>query len=332
MTAGATTGAPGQPFQFPAEQQEQRKRAEKLSWLSLALLVSTAIVVWATLGQSEAMKTAWVEDLLGLVPPIVLLVALRVESRAPTKRFPYGYFRITSIAFLITAAVLSLAGLWLLYDSVTKLVAKERPPVGAMTLFGHTLWAGWPMIAALTYCVGIGILLGRLKGPVAEKLNDRALAADADMNKAGWMSEGAAIIGILLIGYGKWWGDSLAAAFISLNIVRDGWKNLRQVVADLMDESPTKLGGHELESLPERIRDAAERLPWVEKAAVRLREHGHVISGDVFIVPRDEAHLVSRVEQAAGDLTKVDWRIYSLTVMPVSSLDDEARQRRSAAS
>jgi cation diffusion facilitator family transporter len=326
MTAGATSGAPAQAFQFPAEQQQQRKRAAKLSWLSLALLVSTAILVWATLGQSEAMKTAWVEDLLGLVPPIVLLVALRVERRAPTKRFPYGYFRVVSIAFLITAAVLSLAGLWLLYDSLTKLIARERPPVGAMTLFGHTIWAGWPMVAALTYCVAIGILLGRLKGPVADKLNDRALAADADMNKAGWMSEGAAIVGILLIGYGKWWGDSLAAAFISLNIVRDGWVNLRQVVADLMDESPTKLGGQELEELPVTIRDAAERLPWVKEAAVRLREHGHVISGDVFVVPRDEADLVRRIERAADDLTKVDWRIYSLTVMPVSTLDDQPRR------
>ncbi|HEV7993789.1 MAG TPA: cation transporter [Gemmatimonadaceae bacterium] len=323
MTAGATPGAKAEPFQFPPEQQQQRKRARTLSWLSLALLISTAVLVWATLGQSEAMKTAWVEDLLGLVPPIVMLVALRVENRAPSKRYPYGYFRVVSIAFLITAAVLSLAGLWLLRDSVAKLIARERPPVGAMTLFGHTVWAGWPMIAALTYCVAIGILLGRLKGPVAEKLNDRALAADADMNKAGWMSEGAAIIGILLIGYGKWWGDSLAAAFISLNIVRDGWVNLRQVVADLMDESPTKLGGHELEALPDKIRAAAEQLPWVDKAAVRLREHGHVISGDVFIVPRDQGQgdLVKRIERAADDLAKVDWRIYSLTVMPVSELD-----------
>jgi cation diffusion facilitator family transporter len=324
---------PGRAFEFPAEQQEQRKRAGKLSWLSVVALISTAIVVWATLGQSEAMKTAWVEDLLGLVPPIVVLVALRVENRVPNRRFPYGYFRIVSIAFLITAAVLALAGLWLLYDSLTKLLAKQRPPVGAMTIFGHTLWAGWPMIAALTYCVVVGIVLGRLKGPVARKLNDRALAADADMNKAGWMSEGAAIAGIVLIGYGQWWGDSVAAAFISLNIVRDGWVNLRQVVADLMDESPTKLGGKELEALPEKIRDAAEQLPWVKEAAVRLREHGHVISGDVFVVPRDEADLVARVERAADDLTKLDWRIYSLMVMPVSALDGErVPHRRSASS
>jgi cation diffusion facilitator family transporter len=311
----------GRRFQFPPEQQELRHKTARLSWLSLVLLTSTAVVIYMTLGQSEAMKTAWIEDLLALIPPIALLIALKIENREPNERFPYGYFRAISIAFLVISAVLLLVGAWLLLDSVMKLLEGARAPVGTMTVFGRTIWTGWAMIAALTYCVGIGILMGHLKQPVAETLNDRALAADADMNKAGWMSEGAAIVGIVLIGYGKWWGDAAAAAFISLNIVRDGWVNLRQVVTDLMDESPTKLGETELESLPRRMRDAAERLPWVEKAAVRLRESGHVIAGEVFVVPRAETDLVANVEAASQSLCELDWRIYSLTVMPVSGLD-----------
>jgi cation diffusion facilitator family transporter len=312
----------GRPFTFPPEQQRNRQRAARLSWLSIVLLSTTAVAVYLTLGQSEAMKTAWIEDLLGLIPPVALLVALRIETREPNERFPYGYFRAVSIAFLIISSVLLLVGVALLLDSVHKLLTGARAPVGTMTLFGRTLWSGWAMIAALAYCVVIGIVLGRLKAPVAGRLNDRALAADADMNKAGWMSEGAAIAGILLIGYGWWWGDAAAAAFISVNIVRDGWVNLRQVITDLMDESPTRLGGHELESLPRRLRDAAERMPWVEKAAVRLRESGHVIAGEVFVVPRSEANLVARVEEASDSLCQLDWRIHSLTVMPVSALED----------
>jgi cation diffusion facilitator family transporter len=317
----------GKRFEFPAEQQKQRHRAAKLSWLSLVLLASTAIAVYLTLGQSEAMKTAWIEDLMALIPPAVLLVALKLENREPNERYPYGYFRVLSIAFLITSALLTLVGVWLLFDSTMKLIGGERAPIGTMTLFGRTVWSGWLMIAALGYCVAIGILLGRLKQPVANKLTDKALAADADMNKAGWMSEGAAIVGIVLIGYGQWWGDATAAAFISLNILRDGWINLRQVVADLMDESPTEMGGMEMENLPAKVRTAAEQLPWVEKAAVRLREQGHVIAGEVFVVPRTEQDLVRRVEEASDLLCRVDWRIYSLTVMPVSGLEDGVTPR-----
>jgi cation diffusion facilitator family transporter len=309
---------------LPAEQQRSQRRAGKLSWLSVALLTSTAIVIFLTLGQSEAMKTAWIEDVMGLIPPLVLIVALRLENRAPTKRFPFGYFRAVSIAFLVTSSLLTLVGAWLLFDAVMKLLHGERPPIGSRVLMGHTMWAGWAMIAALIYCVCIGVLLGRLKQPVAEKLNDKALAADADMNKAGWMSEGAAIAGILLIGHGQWWGDSVAAAFISINIIRDGWVNLRQVVADVMDEAPTKMGGVELDDIPARLCRMAESRPWVKKAGVRLREHGHVIMGEVFVVPRNESVDVEQIETLAKDLTATDWRLYTLTVMPVSTIENRA--------
>ncbi|MFN2637772.1 MAG: cation diffusion facilitator family transporter [Gemmatimonadaceae bacterium] len=312
----------GRRFVFPRKQWEERKKARKLAWISLAALVSTAILMYVTLGQSEAMKTAWVEDLLGMIPPIVLLIAMRLELREPNERFPYGYFRAVSVAFLVTAAVLALAGAWLLFDSTTRLVARERPPIGAMTLFGHQFWLGWAMIVALMYSVLAGVTLGIRKRPVAEKLHDKSLDADADMNRAGWMSEGAAIVGILLVGYGKWWGDAVAAGFISINIIRDGIRNLREVLADLMDETPTKLGGVETEDLPQRLARAAEKLDWVTKASVRLREQGHVLNGEVFVVPRSSKVAVKDVEDASRELTKMDWRIYSLTVMPVSSLEE----------
>jgi cation diffusion facilitator family transporter len=310
----------GRPFRFPDEQWNERKKAKKLAWASLAILISTAVLMYLTLGQSEAMRTAWVEDLLGMIPPIVFLAAMRIEMKEPNKRFPFGYFRVVSIAFLVTAAVLALAGLWLLFDNLSKLAAGERPPIGTIILFGHQLWLGWVMIAALSYSIIVSVIIGHMKRPVAEKLHDKALDADADMNKADWMSEGAAIVGVLLVGMGKWWGDAVAASFISVNIIRDGFRNLREVLADLMDETPTKLGGTDPEPLPRKIAKAAEELAWVDKASVRLREQGHVLNGEVFVVPHADTVRVADIEDASRDLAKIDWRIYNLTVMPVSDL------------
>ena len=252
----------GRDFEFPPEQQEPRRRAARLSWLSMALLLTTAIAVYLTLGQSQAMKTAWIEDLMGLIPPAVLLVALRLENKEPNDRYPFGHFQAISIAFLVTSALLTLGGLWLLYDSAMRLIHRERVPVGTMTIASHTFWSGWAMIAALVYCVAVGVV------------------------------------------------------------------RLRQVVADLMDETPTEMGGLEMESLPRKLRDAAEQLPWVKKAAVRIRERGHVIAGEVFLVPRTDQDLVRRVEDAMETLSKVDWRIYTLTLMPISELDDGVSPKR----
>ena len=315
----------GEAFRFPGDKDEDRGKIRRLSWASIVSLFVAAVLIGLTVGQSQAMKTAWVSDVLTAVPPAALLVAMRFELRPPSKRFPSGYARAVSIAFLITACVLSLVGVYLFYDSALKLIHRQHPPIGTIELFGHQLWLGWAMIVALFVSMCVGLTLGKLKQPVAERLQSKPLQAEAEMNQAEWMSEGAAIIGILLVAFGFWWGDAAAAAFISLEIVRDGWHNVRQVIGDLMDEAPTKLGKKELDDVPARIREAARALPWVSDAGVRLREHGHAMTGEVFVVPRDGAaldgrRLVEESARAANELEELDWRLHGLLVVPVGAL------------
>jgi cation diffusion facilitator family transporter len=321
----------GQPFRFPPDKWEQREKLRRLSWTSVGMLLLATVITGLTAGQSQAMKTAWLSDFLTAIPPAALLVALRFELREPSERFPEGYARAISVAFLVTACVLTMIGLYLLYDSVMKLVHREHPPIGTVVLFGHQLWLGWVMIAALVVSAIIGYTLGKLKTPVAEELHSKALRAEADMNRAEWLSEAAAVLGITLVAFGLWWGDAAAAAFISIEIVRDGWKNVRQVIGDMMDESPTKLGERELEPLPRRLRDEARQLPWVKDAAVRLREHGHTVTGEVFVVPRHHAlgadELLEETERTAAQLQRIDWRLHGLMVVPVRALEETSPPR-----
>ena len=321
----------GESFRFPPDKWEDREKLRKLSWLSVVMLLIAATITGLTAGQSQAMKTAWISDFLTSVPAMALLVSLRYELRAPSERFPEGYSRAISVAFLVTAIVLSMFGLYLLFDSVMKLVHRQHPPIGSVVLFGHQLWLGWVMIGALFVSLLIGFGLGKLKVPVAERLQSKALHAEAVMNRAEWMSEGAAIIGITLVAFGLWWGDAAAAAFISVEIIRDGWKNVRQVIADLMDESPTKLGEQELEPLPRRLRDEARQRRWVKNAAVRVREHGHTLTGEVFVVPLRDSMSAEELIDASGalaaDLERIDWRLHGLMVVPVHALEETSPPR-----
>src|SRR5437868_14937267 len=93
-------------YEIPAHLQAPHQRARRMAWLSIGLLFSAATALGLTLGQSQAMKTAWVSDLLTAIPPMAFLAATRMEARRPTQRFPFGYTRAISIAFLVTAAVL----------------------------------------------------------------------------------------------------------------------------------------------------------------------------------------------------------------------------------
>jgi len=310
-----------QRFEFPPEQAHLRDRARRYAWRSIVLVILSGIVLFITTGRSQTMKTAWITDVLSIVPSAALIVALRRELQPPNERYPYGHFRVISICFLLTATVLLSMGVWLFGESALKLVRQERPPIGAMVLFGRPIWAGWIMIAALAYSMFTGMYVGRIKQPLAEKLHSKAIEAESATNRNEWMSEGAAIAGLLLVGLGMWWADAAAAAIISLQIVHEGWQSLLQVVGDLMDEAPTKLGTHDLEELPGRVKAAIERLDWVREAAVRLREHGHLVTGEVFVVPHSDAGLVGEIESAARDLDKIDWRLHSVTIMPVSRVD-----------
>jgi cation diffusion facilitator family transporter len=311
------------PFELPEEQQRERRRAIRLERISIAVQVSVIVVLYLALGQSQAMKAAWIDDILALVPSIAFLVATHFEQRPPNRRFPYGHYRAITSAFLIGSVVVAWVGASLLFDSVKKLVTQERTSIGAVELFGHQLWFGWLMLAALAYSITSEAILGHVKFPLAKRLHDKALYADAEMNKAGWMSESAAAVGVVGLGFGLWWADAVAASLIALGILREGWRNLRQAFSDLMDAAPRPVGSDKLDPLPEKLKRTLEELDWVERAAVRLREEGHVLAGEAFVVPRGGGDLTARIEQAVATLKELDWRLYDLTIMPVRALNDQ---------
>ena len=58
------------------------------------------------------------------------------------------------------------------------------------------------MIAALATTMPPAILLGRAKLKIAREIHDKVLFADAEMNRADWLTAGAAILGVLGIGAG----------------------------------------------------------------------------------------------------------------------------------
>lgn len=311
------------PFHLPDEKKEKLEKASRLEWATIFFMLSITVVMYLAMGTSQAMKTAWIEDILSLVPPIVFLLAARYRNRPPNENFPYGYRQADAIAFLCASTALFIFGLYLLYDSVIKLVTQEHPTIGTVMLFGEEIWMGWMMIAALTYSVIPPIILGRMKTPLAKELNDKTLFADATMNRDDWLTGLAAMVGVVGIGFGWWWTDAVAAGIISLQIVKDGIDNLRSSVADLINQRPTTVGSEEPEPVEERVRQRLETLDWVAAADVRLHPEGQLFSGEAFVVPREETDdLPRKLQEATAAAQSVDWRCYDIIVTAIPSLED----------
>lgn len=304
-------------MRVPADREDLHRKARRVAWISIVYLASAATLLALVMGDSQALKTEWVDDLVSIVPPLAFIASSRVKRRAPNAKFPYGYHRASTVAFFAAAVCLLGVGGYLLFDGVSKLVARERVTLGVFAIDGHVHWRGWLGLSAIAYSAVPAFFLGRAKRKLARKMSDLGLAADADMNRADAVSAGAAMIGIVGLGLGWWWADAAAAAVISLDLIWDGWTNVKRAVHQLMDERPETVDD-EPEDLPDKIAWGARALAWVEHAAVRLRSDGGVLVGEVFVVPRGPVD-VRLLVQATEKLQQLDDRL-NLVVVPVGEL------------
>lgn len=308
-------------LEFPPDKQALLKKARRLEWITLAYVISATVVVGFVLGQSQAMKTAWMDDLLSLIPILVFLIGSHISQWAANDRFPFGYHRVTSAAYLISAVALTSVGLYLLVESAIKLLNAERPTIGAIHIFGYDIWLGWLMIPALLYSMIPAMILSRKKLPVARDLYEKVVFTDAQMNKADWLTEAAAIVGIIGIGLGFWWADATAALLIAIDIVNDGAKHVKVAFLDLLDHRPQTIDAKHVDPVNDRVKEAIINLDWVQDAQVRLRVSGHVLSGEAFVVPASQSDLPLRIEQALEQIRALDWRLQHFSITPVVSLE-----------
>lgn len=310
--------------ELPEEQKQALRRAIRLEYVTIGFLVVTVILVYLVLGSSQAMKAAWIEDLLSFAPPLAFLLAVRIVRRPPSVNHPYGYHRSIGIAHIVAGVALVVMGTYLLVDSAIKLVVAEHPTIGGVQLFGVTFWLGWLMIGALSLTIVPPVIIGRIKMRLAETLHDKVLYADADMNKADWMTAVGAIVGILGIGLGLWWLDAAAAIFIAQSILRDGIRNLRGAVRDVMDGRATTFDGERPHPVAGEIDVYLASLPWVAEVGSRMRDEGHVFHIESFVVPADDSlPALSDVEAATRHCRELDWKVQDIAIVFVSRLPDE---------
>ncbi len=106
---------PGHGWELPPDKARIMRQAVRLEWLTVAYLISAVFFIYLTLGSSQAMKTAWFEDILSLIP---------------------------AAAFLCAALALFCMGAFLLFDAVSALLAFEHPTIGTVVVLGQQVWLG----------------------------------------------------------------------------------------------------------------------------------------------------------------------------------------------
>lgn len=306
---------------------EAMGRAKRLEWWTVATAVLTVAAVAAVSGQSQAMKAAWLEDTLSLLPPLAFLVAARRIRRRPDPDHPYGYHRAVGVGHLVASVALLAMGAYLVVDSLMKLISGERAPIGLIVVAGQAIWAGWPMVLVMVVTAVPPIVLGHLKMRYAEPLHDKVLFADADMNKANWQSGMATLVGVLGLGIGWWWADAAAAMVVSIGIIHDGVRNVGAAIGDLSDVRARTYDGRGVHPLVQASEEIALARPWVRSARVRMRDLGHILHAEMFVVPADgTAPGLDELADLRETLIQHDPKLADIVVVPVREMPEIVRE------
>ncbi len=315
-----------EPFELPEHLYEKMKKSKKLEWITIIYLATVVLLMYLVMGSSQAMKTAWFEDALSMIPAISFLIAANLYHKKPTAKFQYGYHRLFSIAFLTGSIALFGMGIFLMVDSALALIKGEHPTIGSIFLFGKQVWMGWIMIVVLVYSSLPAMYLGYKKLPLAKKLHNKILHTDATAQKADYMTGFAAMAGIIGVGMGWWWADASAALFISFSVLKDGFTNLKEAIEDLMDRKPDTITEENTDTLVDKVENYIKSWEWVEDAKVRFREEGQVYFGDVQVVAKNGTDISTAIDEGLNKLADFHWKIYDVSFMPVKKITTSFRK------
>jgi len=221
--------------------------AAKLAIFAVSVLIAIKIAASIVTG-SIAIRADAIHSVIDLFGVIIGYTAIKIASRPPDKRHPYGHGKAENIAGVIIAAMIFIGAIIIAYQAVTRLIvggAVELVPLG---------------IYVTAAAIFINLLVSWYSLRVARATESIALEATARDLFADVLSSAAVLVGLILVQFtGIAILDPIVALLVSVLIGRTAFFTMRKAFGGLMDIK-----------LPQAEED--------EIVAV-IKEHGDLIAG-----------------------------------------------------
>jgi len=252
------------------QQEEFQRAATRVSGMSMAVNVVLTILKLAAgiLARSGAMVSDALHSASDIFSGIIVLIGVRVSSRAPDNSHPYGHERFECVAALLLAGILAFVGGSICVSAVREIAdgsALRREAPGILAL-----------AAALVSIVTKESLFWYTRG-YARKYRSTALRAEAWHQRSDALSSVGALIGIAGARLGVPVMEPVASGIIGLFILRVAVRIFREAVDQMVDHS----GSPETESA---LRGTAVSQPGVRGVELlRTRMFGNRLYVDMEI-------------------------------------------------
>lgn len=213
---------------------------------------------------SVAVLTDALESIINVVSGFIGLYSLYLSSLPRDENHPYGHGKVEFISASIEGALISIAGVIIIYEAILNL---QFPKEVSKLDYGIYLIA---LTALVNYAVG---LIAIKKG---KKNNSLALIASGKHLQSDTYSTVGIIIGLIVMYFTNlYWLDSVVALLFAGFIIYTGYKILREAVSGIMDETDEDLL-NELVQVLNKVR----RANWIDLHNLRIIKYGSTLHID----------------------------------------------------
>lgn len=254
----------------------------KVLQISLLAIFSAFLVelIFGLISNSLALITDSIHALLDSVVTLVLLLAARLAIKPADAEHTYGHGKIESLGGLIGGIAIFIIACFFIYESINRL--QSPPPSVLPGLFA--------IIGGL-YTIGIDFFRIILLRRSIKKMGGATLKADFYHAFMDLGSTVVAIVGIVLVSYGLYFGDFVAALILGVLLAVLSVKLVYKTALDLTDVISPELVKkvREISILSEGVIDVGQ---------VLMRRSGDTVFADVTISLRgdtsfEKAHEIS---------------------------------------
>lgn len=250
------------------------RKAERGAWVGIGGNIALALLKGAVgyMSGSKALIADALHSASDVFGSLAVLVGLRASKRPPDEDHPYGHGKAEPIAAIVVSVLLLVVGIEIGISSVKAIYNGVDAPPGKIALI------------AIVISIIVKEAMFRYKYKLGKKLSSQALIANAWEHRSDVYSSIAALIGVggAIVGHylgnnGFYYLDPLAGLFVSLLVLRMGYRMVMESIHNTMDHVLHKEDASELLATVQRIKGV------IAVDELRAREHGHYVIADIKI-------------------------------------------------
>lgn len=228
-----------------------------LSIVSNFVVVSLKLIVGVLTGSVAVISEA-IHSSLDLMASIITYFSVRISSKPPDKDHPYGHGKFENVAGTIETLLIFVAGIWIIYESVDKLL---HPETIRLPMLG---------VAVMLFGAGANLVVGRIVKRAGEQMNSVAMRSNAlHLLTDVYSSLGVAVSLILVSITNFHILDPLIGIAIAIYIMKEAYSLGKESFLPLLD---TRLDKEEEKQVREIIESYKQE--YLEYHAFRTRRSG----------------------------------------------------------